>query len=90
MKEINKLINTGFELHKKGDFKNALNCYLKANRNDNSQLLFLIGNTYLQLNQIDKSVKFFKDCISIDPNNIAALNNLGGAFQSLKDYNKAI
>ncbi len=90
MEEINKLINTGFELHKKGDFKNALNCYLKANRNDNSQLLFLIGNTYLQLNQIDKSVKFFKDCISIDPNNIAALNNLGGAFQSLKDYNKAI
>ena len=92
MEEINKLISKGFELHKNGDFKGALRNYLKVDKSDNanSTLLFLIGNVYLQLNEIDNSINYFKKSISKDPNNISALNNLGGALQRNKKYKEAI
>ena len=92
MEEIKKLISKGFELHKNGDFKGALKNYLKVDRsnNANSTLLFLIGNVYLQLNEIDNSINYFKKSISKDPNNISALNNLGGALQRNKKYKEAI
>ena len=61
-KKIKKLISKGFELHKNGDFKGALKNYLKVDKSDNanSTLLFLIGNVYLQLNEIDNSINYFK------------------------------
>ena len=43
-----------------------------------------------QLNEIDNSINYFKKSISKDPNNISALNNLGGALQRNKKYKEAI
>ena len=92
MKDINKLIEQGFELHKKGNVKKALEFYLKAlpKSNKNSNLFFLIGTANFQINNFEKSINYFKEAIKIDPKNIGAYNNLGGALQNLKRYEEAI
>ncbi len=56
----------------------------------NPQLLFLIGTAYLQKNNFIDSITYFEKTINLDRNNLGAYNNLGGALQNLKKYEKAI
>ena len=88
MENSNKLIERGFELHKKGDIKQAIKFYLEAlsSQNLNSKLLFLIGTANLQISNFEEAIKFLNKAISLDPNNFGAYNNLGAALQNLKKY----
>ena len=92
MEDLKKKIAKGFDLHKKGKIDESLKYYHQALMIDdkNPQLLFLIGNAYLQKNNLRDSIAFFKKTINLDRNNIGAYNNLGGALQNLKKYEKAI
>ena len=92
MEDLKKKIAKGFDLHKKGKIDESLEYYHQALMIDdkNPQLLFLIGNAYLQKNNLRDSIAFFKKTINLDRNNIGAYNNLGGALQILKKYEKAI
>ena len=88
MENYNKLIENGFELHKKGDIKKAIKLYLEAlpSENSNSKLLFLIGTAHLQISNFKEAINFLNKTISLDPNNFGAYNNLGAALQNLKRY----
>ena len=92
MKYSDKLIESGFELHKKGDVEKALKFYLEAlsSQNSNSKLLFLIGTANLQISNFKEAIKYLKKTISLDTSNFGAFNNLGAAFQNLKQYKDAI
>ena len=92
MKDIKKLIEQGFELHRQGKVHRALEFYLKAisNNSKNPNLFFLIGTAYLQIKDFENSVIYLNKCIVLDPKNIGAQNNLGGAYQNLKKYSKSI
>ena len=92
MKDIKKLIEQGFELHRQGKVHRALELYLKAisSNSKNPNLFFLIGTAYLQINDFENSVIYLNKCIVLDPKNIGAQNNLGGAYQNLKKYSKSI
>ena len=92
MEDIKKKIAKGLDLQKKGKIDESLKYYQQALLIDdkNPQLLFLIGNAYLQKNNFIDSIAFFKKTINLDRNNVGAYNNLGGALQILKKYEKAI
>tara|TARA_B100001778_G_scaffold228344_1_gene189716 strand:+ start:91 stop:2022 length:1932 start_codon:yes stop_codon:yes gene_type:complete len=92
LEDIKKKIAKGLDLQKKGKIDESLKYYQQALLIDdkNPQLLFLIGNAYLQKNNFIDSIAFFKKTINLDRNNVGAYNNLGGALQILKKYEKAI
>tara|TARA_A100001011_G_scaffold139080_1_gene146961 strand:- start:300 stop:2240 length:1941 start_codon:yes stop_codon:yes gene_type:complete len=92
LENSDKLIESGFELHKKGDVEKALKLYLDAlsSQNSNSKLLFLIGTANLQIGNFKEAINYFKKTISRDPNNFGAFNNLGASLQNLKQFQDAI
>ena len=92
MEDSNKLIERGFELHKKGKVKEALGLYSEAlsSQNSNPKLLFLVGLANLQTSNFVGAIDFFQKTISLDPNNYGAYNNLGAAYQNLNQFNEAI
>ena len=58
-------------------------------KNDNDFLWNLLGLSFQNLNQIDKSINCFENALGLNPRNFSALNNLGLSFKKLKDYIKA-
>ena len=92
MENSTKLIERGFELHKKGDIKKALKLYIEvlSSQKSNPKLFFLIGTAYLQIGNFREAVNYFNKTITLDPNNLGAYNNLGAAFQNLKQYNEGV
>ena len=49
----------------------------------------IFGTIYLQLNQIDKSIQFFRKATHLDPTNAHAHNDLGSAFLVQEKYDSA-
>ena len=89
MEDSNKLIERGFELHKKGKVKEALELYSEAlsSQNSNPKLLFLVGLANLQTSNFVSAINFFQKTISLDPNNYGAYNNLGAAYLPEWNFN---
>ena len=60
MENSNKLIERGFELHKKGKVKEALGLYSEAlsSQNSNPKLLFLVGLANLQTSNFVGAIDF--------------------------------
>ena len=54
-----------------------------------SNLYNIIGSSYQQKNDYEKSKEFFLKAIKKDSNNIAAINNLGNTYKKLNRYNEA-
>ena len=92
MKNLDKSLDYAIELHKKGKIEEALSLYLKLHidQNENTKLLFYIGNAYLQTKKFDLAIDFYKKTISLDQNHFNAYNNLGGTLLTLGRYKEAI
>ena len=60
MKNLSKSLNQATELHKKGKISEALEIYLEINKvnKNNPEILFQIGNAYLQKNNKNLAVDF--------------------------------
>ena len=62
-----------------------------------AELAFQQGNVFMMLEQVDKAIEAYSHTITLNPNNAAAYNNRGNAYNdnggydhALKDYNTAI
>ncbi len=49
----------------------------------------LIGSCFQQINNIVNAKKAFFHALSLDPNNLAAMNNLGNIYKNIKEFKKA-
>ena len=92
MKNLDKSLDYAIELHKKGKIEEALSLYLKlhVDQNENTKLLFYIGNAYLQTKKFDLAIDYYKKTISSDQNHFNAYNNLGGTLLTVGRYKEAI
>ena len=99
MKSDEVLFNEAKALHIKGEIKDAQEIYLqllKKNSN-NSNLLFLLGTTYVQQKNYQKGKDYLNISIKINSNFPESYNSRGvifaeeGEYQNaIKDYDKAI
>jgi predicted O-linked N-acetylglucosamine transferase (SPINDLY family) len=99
MKSDELLFNEAKALHIKGEIKNAQEIYLqllKKNSN-NSNLLFLLGTTYVQQKNYQKGREYLNISIKINSNFAESYNSRGvifaeeGEYQNaIKDYDKAL
>jgi predicted O-linked N-acetylglucosamine transferase (SPINDLY family) len=99
MKSDEVLFNEAKALHIKGEIKNAQEIYLqllKKNSN-NSNLLFLLGTTYVQQKNYQKGKDYLNISIEINSNFPQSYNSRGvifaeeGEYQNaIKDYDKAL
>ena len=99
MQDKTKIFNTALNLQITGKAKEALKLYLKLIKGNshNDKLLFLIGTSYLQINEYDRAIHYLDDSIKINPMFQDAYNNRGIALtkkgkykDSLKNYDNAI
>ena len=92
LKNFNKSFENATNLHKQGMINEALELYLEIQKedNNNSQLLFQIGNAYLQKGSVELSIDFYRKVNEIDKNHFNNLNNLGGALATIGEYAEAI
>ena len=74
MENFKKFVEQGFQLHKKGEIKEALDLYLKAlsYKSNNPQLLYLVGTANLEIGVFENAINFLEKTISLEPNNIRA------------------
>jgi predicted O-linked N-acetylglucosamine transferase (SPINDLY family) len=99
MKSDEVLFNEAKALHIKGEIKDAQEIYLqllKKNSN-NSNLLFLLGTTYVQQKNYQKGKDYLNISIKINSNFPESYNSRGvifaeeGEYQNaIKDYDKAL
>ena len=92
LKNFNKSFENATNLHKQGKINEALEIYLELQKkdNNNSQLLFQIGNAYLQKGSVELSIGFYRKVSEIDKYHFNNLNNLGGALATISKYAEAI
>jgi tetratricopeptide (TPR) repeat protein len=85
--QLKKAIN----YHKKNQFKKAIKIYRElVNRNNDGEVLFLLGTAYIQNSEFENAVKYLKKLIQISPNNYHAFANLAQALVKLNLFDEAI
>ena len=93
------LFNKAKKLHINGKIKDAQVIYLQLLKTNskNSNLLFLLGTTYVQLKNFSKGKKFLNLSININNNFPESFNSRGIIFaeegdylNAIKDYDKAL
>jgi Flp pilus assembly protein TadD len=73
-------------------FERALTELLKAQKEDptNAQILYYLGLTQIQINDLKSAVKSMKRAIELDPSLPRAHYDLGTAYYKLGDYDNAL
>ena len=93
------LFNKAKKLHINGKIKDAQVIYLQLLKTNskNSNLLFLLGTSYVQLKDFNKGKKFLNLSININNNFPESFNSRGIIFaeegdylNAIKDYDKAL
>jgi len=83
--------NKAVDYHKKNQLKKAIKIYQKiVSQSENEEVLFLLGTAYYQNNEFEKSIKYLKRLIQINPDNFHAYANLGQALNKLDFHDEAI
>ena len=99
MKSEELLFNEAKKLHINGKIKDAQVIYLQLLKTNskNSNLLFLLGTTYLQLKDFSKGKEFLNTSININNSFPESYNSRGIIFaeegdylNAIKDYDKAL
>lgn len=82
----------GYCAQKKGDYKTALNYYLKADlvESDNSWTIKKIAYCYRAIDDAENALVFYKQAIVLQPKNYALQLSLGHCYLSLKQYDEAL
>ena len=83
-----KKFKQAFDLHKKNQFKKALNIYraLLLNCKNDTNLLFLIATLYLQLKNYSQAIYYFKELLKLEPHHFHALSNLGICYLETNEF----
>ena len=87
LKEKISIIIKKFEIEKFQDVINDSLVILK--KNDNDFLWNLVGLSFQNLYQIEKSISCFENALGLNPKNFSASNNLGLSYKKLRNYSKA-
>tara|TARA_B100001093_G_scaffold498699_1_gene547105 strand:+ start:2796 stop:4319 length:1524 start_codon:yes stop_codon:yes gene_type:complete len=89
-KNINNEIQILIKKFENKNFKEVINESLVIlKKNDNDFLWNLVGLSFQNLNQLNKSVDSFENAIKVNPKNFSAFNNLGISYKKLKEYKNA-
>ncbi len=87
LKEKISVIIKKFEI---GKFQEVINeSLVLLKKNDNDFLWNLLGLSFQNLHQIDKSINCFENALGLNPKNFSASNNLGLSYKKLKNYQRA-
>lgn len=78
-------IDDAITLYTGGDYEKALEIFLTYEDNNNPDLLYNIGNSYFKLNQLGKSILYYKRALKNDPNHTLAKNNLEKTLEIIPD-----
>lgn len=81
-------INKGLALDKKQEYAQAVICYEKAIKKDDTKpkAYVLAGDDYMQIQEYTKAEKCYKEAITLDKNNVLAYKGLLGLYLYLEDY----
>ncbi|XP_037886996.1 tetratricopeptide repeat protein 37 isoform X1 [Glossina fuscipes] len=94
LESFSSLLLLGKLYYKIGNFSQALNNILKATRLRpySSECFFYLGKIYFALNDIVRSRKCFEKCITLNPLNDLAVDNLSAIYQQIdeEDLNVAL
>jgi tetratricopeptide (TPR) repeat protein len=92
LKEIEAWLAEGLRLHQSEQLAAAQVFYRKILEKDNqhADALFLLGTSYLQLNDPYQSINFIQQALEIRPNSAAIHINLANAFQALGKKSMAV
>ena len=84
--------NKALEYHKSNKITQALNIYLKLykKKNNDFNLLYLIGTSYTQIKKPKNAILYFEKALKINDNHVATCNNLGGVYFELNRFEDAI
>ena len=86
-------LTKAIEFHKKNQLKKAIKIYvdlLNASEFNKNQILFLLGTACYQSKNFKESINYFKNLLSIDPNNFHAYSNMALAQKELNRIDEAI
>ena len=73
-----------------GNFQEVINeSIVILKKNDNDFLWNLLGLSFQNLHQTEKSIECFENALNLNPKNFSALNNLGLSYKKLRNYSKA-
>tara|TARA_B100001939_G_scaffold347262_1_gene368328 strand:+ start:298 stop:2298 length:2001 start_codon:yes stop_codon:yes gene_type:complete len=80
------------QLHNSGKIVEAQKLYLELieNNSSNYQLFFLIGTSYLQLENFEKAIAYLNNSIKINPKFPYSYNSKGIVFSENKEFEEAI
>ena len=70
--------------------KSKLNLNAETNNEHQFQGDLTKAAVYLKDGEYEKCIKLYNKILSIDPNNLSALNNLGLTYMRLKKYKEAV
>jgi Flp pilus assembly protein TadD len=92
MKSIDNLLNQAIRMHTDGKWSDARNAYEQILESfpHHAKTLNLLGATYLQIGEHQKSLPFFEQALNIKPDFIEACNNLAVALKWLERFDEAI
>lgn len=84
--------NIARQLHLSGRIKEAQKKYLKLIKiyKNNHTLYYLVGTTYLQLDDQDSAIKYFRISLKYDSSFAEAHNNIGVALAEKKEFVEAV
>jgi len=87
-----KNFNKALKYHKSNKIAQALNIYLKLykKKNNDFNLLYLIGTSYTQIKEPKNAIIYFEKALKINDNHVATCNNLGGVYFELNRFEDAI
>ena len=82
----------GYCAQKKGNYKQALEFYLKADliESDNSWIIKKIAYCYRAIDDAENALNYYKQAIDLQPKNYALQLSAGHCYLSLKQYDEAL
>ncbi|NMC98344.1 MAG: tetratricopeptide repeat protein, partial [Bacteroidales bacterium] len=74
---LEKLLEDGSRFYLKGNFKRAIDCFLKVLENEpnNTKALFYLSIAYMDLNKYNEAIEVIDRLIKIEPDNALAYKN---------------
>ena len=89
---ISKVIELGLKKLNQRKFLESLSIFKKINsiKPNDGNVLFCLGNIYYELNDLDKSIKFYEKALRCYPDSESIINNYAIALQSSGNFKKAI
>jgi tetratricopeptide (TPR) repeat protein len=89
-KDLNEKISVLTKKFEYGNFQDVINeSLIILKKNNNDFLWNLLGLSYQNLHQIEKSIDCFENTLKLNPKNFSALNNLGISYKKLRNYHQA-